>query len=345
MYSKLYTDSIRKIQDAIPNVEHLRNKKILVTGASGLIGSALIDFLMFLNTKGYSIKAHAAVRNMEKAHKRFDSYENAHEFNIVEYDAGKAIEFDIDCDFIIHGASNANPSAYSKFPVETMISNFDGMLNLLNYAREHKTSRLLYVSSSEVYGNKKTAEPYCENDYGYVDILNPRACYPSAKRATETLCAAYGAEYGVETVTIRPGHIYGPTSTDEDTRASSQFARDIMHGKDVVMKSAGTQIRSYCYVMDCVSALLTVLINGKTGEAYNISNPDSVCSIREMAEAFANAGGKQVLFEIPTDVEKASYNHMDNSALNAEKLINLGWQGKFRIDEGAKISIAPIKAK
>lgn len=344
MYSKLYSDSIRKIQDAIPNIKHLRNKKILVTGASGLICSALIDFLMYLNTEGYYIKVYAAVRNVEKAHKRFDDYEDVPEFNILEYDAEKSIGFDVDCDFIVHGASNANPDTYSKFPVETMVSNFAGMLNLLNYAINHKTSRTLYMSSSEVYGNKKSVEPYCENDYCYVDILNPRACYPSAKRATETLCAAYGAEYGVDTVIIRPGHVYGPTLMETDTRASSQFARDIMCGRDIVMKSAGTQMRSYCYVMDCVSALLTVLLNGETGEAYNISNPDSVCSIREMAEAFANAGGKRVVFEHSTDAEKASYNLMDNSALNAEKLICLGWKGRFKMDEGVRISIVPIKA-
>ena len=112
-----------------------------------------------------------------------------------------------------------------------MISNFDGMLNLLEYTKEYEISRILYISSSEVYGNKQSVGIYQEDDYGYIDLLNPRACYPSAKRAAETLCSAYRAEYGIDFVIARPGHIYGPTMTENDTRASSQFAKDVIEKK------------------------------------------------------------------------------------------------------------------
>lgn len=134
---------------------------------------------------------------------------------------------------------------------------------------------------------------------------------------------------------MRPGHIYGPTITKDDTRASAAFTWDAVVGKDIVMKSVGEQLRSYCYTLDCASAILTVLLNGESGRAYNISNKDSVVSIRDMAEALANAGGCRVIFEMPSDIEKKSYNLMSTSALNAEKLERLGWKAEFDLEEGA----------
>mgnify|MGYP000744896480 FL=1 len=265
-------------------------------------------------------------------------FEDSH-FHFLQYDATQKIGFKEKFDYIIHAASNANPAVYVKSPVETMISNFDGMLNLLEYTKEYEISRILYISSSEVYGNKQSVGIYQEDDYGYIDLLNPRACYPSAKRAAETLCSAYRAEYGIDFVIARPGHIYGPTMTENDTRASSQFAKDVIEKKDIVMKSAGLQLRSYCYVLDCISAILTILINGRTGEAYNISNPDSICTIREIAEAFAKAGSTKVIFENPTEVEKRGYNLMTNSSLDAKKLLDLGWKGLFSLEDGVSKTI------
>ena len=174
------------------------------------------------------------------------------------------------------------------------------------------------------------------NSYGFVDILNPRACYPSSKRAAETLCAAYKKEYGVDVVIIRPGHVYGPTMTDTDNRASSQFPRDVKAGKNIIMKSAGTQLRSYCYVLDCATAILTVLLNGESGEAYNVSNKNSVVTIREMAEAFAEVGGKKLIFEEATKAESASFNLMQNSSLTSEKIEALGWSAQFDMLSGAR---------
>ena len=105
------------------------------------------------------------------------------------------------------------------------------------------------------------------------------------------------------------------------------------------MKSPGTQLRSYCYVLDCVSAMVTVLLNGQAGSAYNISNPNCVVTIRQMAEAFAKAGGRNVVFDNPTDAERKGYNLMDNSALDASALEELGWQGIFSLEDGVKATL------
>jgi nucleoside-diphosphate-sugar epimerase len=302
-----------------------------------MICSAVAEVLLYLNReKSANIQIILAGRDKDRTKKRFYCFEEEKDYVFIQYDATSDNPQNIKADYIIHGASNADPSKFAKEPVETMLANIIGLNILLKSATSNNAKRLLYISSSEVYGRKEEKRPYKEEDYGFVDILNPRASYPSSKRAAETLCAAYSAEYGLDTVIVRPGHIYGPTITDSDSRASAQFTRKAKAGEDIVMKSAGSQLRSYCHTLDCASAIITILINGKKGEAYNISNPNSIVTIREMAEALAKAGNVNIVFENPSDIELNSYNLMDNSSLKSEKLEQLGWRAVYSITEGAQ---------
>ena len=344
IYSDDYWNDVDKVIKCIPGIEDLNGKSILITGGTGMICSSVCEILLRRNkTENAGIKIYLAGRSKERTEKRFYEFNEGADYFFVEFDAVNPVKLDLDVDFIIHGASNANPSVYAKEPVETALSNILGTNNLLKMAAEKNVKRLLYVSSSEVYGNVEKARPFVEDDYGFVDILNPRACYPNSKRMAETLCSCYGAEYGVDTVSVRPGHIYGPTITNSDTRASAEFTRNVLNGEPIVMKSAGDQLRSYCYTLDCASALLAVLINGKKGEAYNISNKDSVVTIRQIAEALANYGGTEIVFENPSDLEKRGYNMMNNSALVSEKLEGLGWKACFSLEDGVKRTIDTLK--
>ena len=224
-----------------------------------------------------------------------------------------------------------------------MLSNICGVFSLLEYARVRGTKRVLYISSSEVYGKKENGLPFNETEYGYVDLLRPRNSYATGKRAAETLCAAYTDEYGIETVIVRPGHVYGPTASATDNRVSSVWAITAARGKNIVMKSDGSQLRSYCYCLDCASAILKVLLHGEPMHAYNISNPDSVISIREMAETVTRAGRVKLLMELPTEEEKKGFNPMSNSSLNSESLQALGWQGQFNAEIGFKHTVEVLK--
>lgn len=334
-YSNGYLSDLELAQKSAPNLEKLNHAKILITGAGGLIGSALADFLTVLNdTKNAGNTVFLGARSPDKLRARFGGRMDRDDMVYFPYDAEKPICTEVCFDYVIHAASPATPSAYVASPVETMLANFDGMKCILSYAKERGVRRVLYVSSSEVYGRKDGSKPYHEADYGFVDLLNPRACYPTAKRAAETLCAAYGKEYGVDTVIVRPGHVYGPTAQETDDRAASQFLRDAAQGHDIVMKSAGTQMRSYCYVADCASSVFAVLLNGVCGEAYNISNPNSIASIRQFAECAASCGGKRIVFSNPSDAEKSGYNLMDNSSLDSGKIEALGWYGQFGLNVG-----------
>jgi nucleoside-diphosphate-sugar epimerase len=345
-YSEGYWNDVAKARNSIPCVDELYGKSILITGATGMICSSVVDILLYMNRcENAKIRILAAGRNREKTEARFEGFSEADGLSFVPYDATQSIEIEIDenVDYFLHGASNANPAIYLKEPVETILANILGLKSVLDSARSKSAKRLLYVSSSEVYGQKNDSEPFFENDYGYLDILSQRAGYPSSKRAGESLCIAYGMEYGVDTVMVRPGHIYGPTIQDSDNRASAEFTRQAVSGKNIVMKSKGDQLRSYCYTLDCASAILAVLIKGENGNAYNISNPNSICTIKDIAEAIAKAAQITVEYDIPTEEEKKSYSPMNNSSLGSDKLEALGWKPMFPIDIGVRAMIRVLQ--
>lgn len=344
-YDKQYWKDAERVISHIPCIEKLYRKKILITGATGMICSAVTEILLHLNkTRKADIKIILAGRSEERIKKRFYAFEPEKDYSFLYFDATDKFEFNNTVDYIIHGASNANPAIYTIQPVETMLANLIGLNSLLKYTSENSVSRMLYISSSEVYGNlENDNNAFAEDSYGMIDILNPRNCYPNAKRTAETLCISYNQEYHTDTVIVRPGHIYGPTITDTDSRASAQFTRNAMNGENIVMKSAGLQLRSYCYTLDCASAILTVLLAGVSGNAYNISNPDSVVTIRDVALALAKYAGTEVVFENPDDTEKKGYNLMTNSSLQSAKLESLGWSAEFSLDEGIARTVDLLK--
>ena len=343
--SKLWLSDLDEAISNYPEIKQLENSTILLTGATGLICSAIIDLLLRYNEHNpeTAIKIIAAGRSEKKFNDRFSRYIKSPYLEFVYYDAAKDPGFDFSCDYIIHGASNTSPNTYVSEAVETMNYNYIGMKNLLDYAYLHKTKRLLYISSSEVYGANKGEEPCRENEYGYVDLLIPRSSYAVSKRATETLCISYSNEYGVEAVMVRPGHIYGPTASQKDKRVASLWSYAASCGEDIVMKSDGKQIRSYCYCLDCASAILYVLIKGENCHAYNISNAESIISIREMAQMLAKQGNVKLLFDIPSGEEKKAFNPMSNSSLNSESLEKLGWKGLFNAERGFSHTVTILK--
>ena len=344
-YPNNYVDSIKEVIKNIPDREKLKGSSILVTGATGLIGSAVCDILATLNREeNYGMKLLFAGRNKEALKNRFEEYEEGNDFFFVQYDATLSEQKEkIQADYVIHGASNADPAKISGEPVETMLANIQGLSSLISALDKDVLKKVLYISSSEVYGVNEKQEPYREEQLGYVDILSPRSSYPSSKRAAETLCVAYAEEYGIETVMVRPGHIYGPTVKPTDSRASALFSLKAVNGEDIVMKSKGEQLRSYTHVLDCASAILAVLINGENKNAYNISASQAIVTIREMAEAFAKAGNVKIVFELPTEAETKSYNKMPCSALNSEKIEALGWKAHFDMEAGAVQTVEMMK--
>lgn len=335
-----YNNDISRIFQSDLPWEKLSHCNILVTGATGLIGGCFVDALMMNAKKNYNV--FALGRNEDRARTRFAKYNDSKEFQFIKQDLMQPLKGDTKYDYIIHAAGGAFPAEFSKRPVEVIRSNINCLANLMDYGLSNGMNRLLYVSTGEVYGEgdgRAFTEDYC----GYVNINLSRSCYPSSKRAAETLCVSYASEYGADVVIARPCHVYGPNFTESDNRAFSQFIRNVLKGEDIVMKSTGEQFRSWCYVVDCISALFYILLKGENCQAYNVANPSSNVSIKELAEMIAGFCGKKVVIDIPNTDEKRGYNLVSKSVFCVDKLKALGWTPKTDIKTGVSNTIEYLK--
>lgn len=338
---------MKDLQDTAARLKicDLRGSSFLITGASGLIGSYIVDVLMTANTLyNADIQVYALGRSRQRLSKRFEGIQT-NKLVYIEQDLQTPLTFQCKADYIIHAASNAYPKAFREDPVGTMMSNLLGTYQLLEYARKNSTKRMLFVSTGEVYGQYDgQTEAYSEEYCGYLNILQARSCYPSSKRAAETLCCSYLKQYGVDVVIARPCHTYGPNTTSNDNRANVQFIDNACNGKDIVLKSAGDQMRSYCYIADCTAGILTVLTNGASGEAYNIAYSEAQVSIAQFAGIVAEQTGRKVVFEIPDDEALSERTTISRQVLDSGKLETLGWQGKFTVERGIAHILKVVKS-
>lgn len=324
-----------QVSDIVP-----RNSSILITGANGLIASDLVDTLMYFN-KEYAINNRiiALCRNKERAQKRFTSFLDCPLFELEIQDI-REFRMEQYVDYIVHAASNAHPRAYAMRPIETMQTNLLGTMRILNYASSEQCKKVVYVSTSEIYGEVPDGmDRFQETEFGCINTLNPRSCYSESKRCAETLCACYAKERGVDISVVRPGYVYGRQITEENSRADAQFLRRVLAKENIIMKSKGEQKRSYCYVMDAVTALLYVMVRGKTGEAYNIANSNSEATIKQFAETMAQIGDVSVEFDLPSEEERSGYSVIKNSLLDDGKLKKLGWKASYDLKQGLTAAI------
>jgi len=334
-----YQEEIKKIASQIPYM----NASILVTGATGMIGSCIVDTILMANKRyGNDIELVALGRDEIKLKKRFSYADQTHISYIVQ-DITKPLVTERNIDFIVHAASNADPISYSLYPAETILTNIYGTNNMLKYCKEHNKTRILLTSTFETYGRIEGKDTYYEEDSGEIDLNSIRSCYPESKRCAEILCKSYNKEYGVDHVIARLGSIYGPTMSENDSKAHAQFIRNALKGKEIVLKSKGIQKRTYCYLMDAVSGIFFILFKGESGEAYNISNDKSIVSIAELAETIASICGTTITFEIPDAIEAQGYSRPQDCILNNDKLKKLGWKGEYPIKEGIISTISIIR--
>ncbi len=344
--SAVYQQDLLTTVQSVDGIEQLKGRSVLITGATGLIGSFLVDVLLAYNRlEQADIQIYALGRSEQRLRDRFEAV-MTDRLHFVEQDVNQPPRFDFAVDYVVHAASNAYPAAFASDPVGTMLSNIFGTQYLLEYARAHDAKRFLFVSSGEVYGQgDPDMEAFPEYFSGYVDPTKARSCYPASKRAAETLCVSYTQQYGLDTVIVRPCHTYGPNTTGSDNRANVQFVNSAINGEDIVMKSRGTQMRSYCYIADCVSALLTVLLHGDSCEAYNLANPNARVTIAGFAETVAKVTGRRVIFSEPDDVAKCQQTPITYAVLSSDKLCALGWCGRYSVEQGVTNTVQVLTGK
>ncbi|HBS46428.1 MAG TPA: dTDP-glucose 4,6-dehydratase [Paenibacillus sp.] len=332
----IYTQDIKYVANLSLPWERLRNKKILISGASGMIGSFFIDVIMYRNEYFYENCLVIAVgRDEMKAQERFCSYWKSDCFTFLQQDINAPLSDMGDIDFVIHAASNTHPVAYASDPIGTVTTNIIGTYNLLNYASEHNAERFLFASSVEIYGeNRGDIEKFDESYCGFIDCNTLRAGYPESKRAGEAICQAFIKQKGLNIVITRLSRIYGPTIQMSDTKAISQFIKKALSRENIILKSGGTQLYSYNYIADAVSGMLTVLLKGECGEAYNISDDESNITLKDLAGTIAKYVETEVVFETPDKIEESGYSKATKALLDSRKLQNLGWKAKYSIQHG-----------
>lgn len=329
----LYQEDLQSVL-SVPGIDFLKGKSVLVTGATGLIGVHLIDALMLLG----GVKVYAVGRDKEKASIRLGEYFGRSEFVFIEQDVCQQFSDDLVADYIIPLASNTHPLAYFSFPVETVQINVMGLTNALNLAKNNG-GMVLFPSTVEIYGNSRDNKPFRENDTGELDLSTARACYTESKRVGEALCQSYFSEYGVQVKIARLSRVFGPTMLESDTKASSQFIKKAIAGEDIVLKSKGDQLFSYLYVSDAVAMLLHVMLHGKIGGIYNISNELCNVQLKDFAEICAKCVKKNVVFELPAEDESRGYSIAKNAVLDNGLLKSLGFVPRYDIKDAIERTI------
>lgn len=343
----LYNEDVQYVASLILPWERMQDKSIMLSGATGLLGSFLIDVLLEKNLKdGLNCTVYALGRNEMKIKSRFSKYVDDSHFVFIPYDVKEPfVRDDIgQVDFVLHLASNTHPMQYSTDPIGTITTNIVGVQNMLDFAVKHDACRFAFASSNEIYGeNRGDVEFFDERYCGYIDSNTMRAGYPESKRCGEALCQAYKTQKKLDVVIPRFTRSYGPTMLFSDTKAISQFIKKGIAGENIVLKSAGMQYYSYQYMADSVSGLLTILLCGENGEAYNIAEKQSDIMLKDLAALIAEICGTKVVFEIPDAIEAAGYSTATKARLDGLKLKKLGWVPKYDIKTGMERTLSILK--
>ena len=322
MNNSIFEEDIKNIINYF-DMSVFDGKTILVTGATGLIGKLCVKSLL---NSGYNTQVIALVRDEEKAKNIFGESKR---LTYLVQDINQRINTTRRVDYIIHAASTTSSKDFVEKPVETIYTAINGSRNILEFAKNKRLEGMVYLSSLEIYGvNEK--ENIKEEDYGYIDILNPRSSYSESKKMVETMCISYGTEYGVPVKIARLAQTFGAGVSISDNRVFAQFAKAIINKENIILHTKGETKRNYCYTTDAVRGIFTILTKGENNNAYNIANENSYCSISEMAHLLENEYTK---VEYKIDEVNRGYNPTVKIALNTEKLNALGWEAKVNLKE------------
>lgn len=322
-------DTIEIVESKFINWIYFKNSTILVTGATGLIGSQIVKSLLYANeVLGLGIKIIALVRNQDKANKTFGNNQN---ITYIVQDVTKQLNCNENIDYIIHTANGTASKTFVENPVETIDSIVTGTKNILEFAKNKNAKSLVYLSSMEVYGQTsfEKKEALKESDYGYIDILQARSSYPEGKRLAEALCGAYANEYKLPVKIARLVQTIGAGVDINDNRVFVQFAKSIVNKEDITLHTTGESSRSYCYITDAITAIFKILESGKNGTCYNVANEKTNASIKDMAKMLCDKYNLSLKFELNDSYfPPASKLHVDTKLLQ-----ELGWEAKIELDE------------
>lgn len=317
--------------------EKMNHKRVLITGANGMLAYYFTCVLMYLNQqKGMDISVVALVRSKEKALKKFSIFLQNPNFILLHQNICDPISIKLPVHFILHAAGASSPKYIKNEPLEIIKANVQGSFQVLEFARRNPIESILYTSTREIYGKVEGKQWIEESDMGILDPLDSRSCYPESKRMAEQIFKSYHIKYHIPFTIVRIAHSYGPgMDIEQDGRVMSDFISDIVNKRDIILKSDGTAIRAFCYLTDTITAMYMAMLSGKNGEAYNISNETEPYSIRVVAEKllklFPELNAKLVTRK---ETESGLYCNYTRVGLSTKKIELLGWKPIITLEQG-----------
>lgn len=327
--------------------ECFRDKTVLVTGATGRLGMYLVEAISKANIDwNLNISILILARNREKLSEVFGESLRLPYIHMLVQDVIEPISWTGEIHYIFHTAGLASPQDFTNHPVDTIWGHVKGTQNILELARKKRSERILYVSTVEIYGEWKGDEYIQESDMGRLRCDQTRACYPEAKRLCETMFASYEAQYGIPYRIVRLCHTFGPGISLNDGRAFSEFIRNVLEGKDIILNSDGSAMRTYTYVADAIGGMLLAFTKGKE-HCYNIANINNLISIRDLAEMIAGLDdrGKVKVYYAKGENQKLAYLPFKLGIMNVDKIMALGWRPQVALEKAFRYTLESFRQK
>lgn len=313
----------------------LKDKRVLITGATGMLASYVGFTLFYLNEQlGLNIKPIFLARSEQKLKQVYgDALSATH--TLVQ-DICAPIDYDSSVDYIFHAAGAASPYYIINDPVGIINANVQGTQQVLELARNSQTKNIVFTSTREVYGYVAGKTSIAEADMGILDPLNPRNCYPESKRLAEALLTAYHTQYGINFNSIRIAHTYGPGMQIEgDGRVMSDLMNDAVNARDIVLKSTGEAERAFCYITDAVSGIFHIMLQGEVAKAYNLANENEPIRIIDLAYLLQRIADnrKNVIIDVNAS-DSAGYTNYPRTGLDTTRLNALNWKPIVALEDG-----------
>jgi dTDP-glucose 4,6-dehydratase/UDP-glucuronate decarboxylase len=330
------------VDDLEASLPALRSSTLLVTGARGFLCSYFIETAAALNDRGFHPPCRViAVDNLRTGlGQRLAPLEKRPDITFLNHDVSRPLKLEGAADWIIHGASIASPTFYRKYPLQTIDANVWGTRHLLDLAREKSVRGMLYLSTSEIYGDPDPAFIPTSEDYrGNVSCTGPRACYDESKRLAETLCLTYVQVFDLPVSIIRPFNVYGPGQRLDDGRIIPDLMNAALHLQPLVLFSDGRSTRAFCYIADAVRAMWLVLLSRKKGAIYNVGNDEREIPVGELAKMMQSVAGPPLL-KIQMEKSSDADYLTDCPARRCPDLrrlrMDFSWKPKVSLEEGLR---------
>ena len=273
--NEIVSEDIKIILDDLKDhYDIFENKRILIVGGRGFLGTYFVKTLLEINKL---IKKPCKIIVVDNLITSKDK-ELHNDVDFLEKDISEKFTIDGELDYIIHTASIASPPIYRKFPIKTVDVNYQGTRNLLELAKEKKISGMLYLSSSEIYGEPQII-PTPESCVGQVSSTGPRARYDESKRLGETISILYHQQFNVPIKIARPFNVYGPYLNLNDGRVIPDFMKNALENSKIIIHSDGKPTRSFCYISDAMKAFFRLLLIAPNGSICNVGNDEELSII------------------------------------------------------------------